>query len=63
MSIVRDYLVDESGNIKSVLIDYDLYKKIEPILLDFALGVAMKEVKNEEQIDLTSAIKMINLER
>lgn len=62
MNIVKDYIVDEYGKIKSVLIDYDLYKKIEPILLDIALGEAMKEVKNEDEIDLTSALKMINIE-
>jgi hypothetical protein len=62
MEIAKEYLVDESGNIKSVLIDIEQYRKIEPIILDHALGEAMTEIEDEEEIDLDDALKLINNE-
>jgi hypothetical protein len=62
MEIAKEYLVNESGNIKSVLIDIEQYRKIEPIILDYALGEAMSEIEDEEAISLDDALKLINYE-
>jgi hypothetical protein len=32
MNITKSYITDESGNIKSVILDYQAYKKIEELL-------------------------------
>lgn len=50
-----DYITDRKGNIKSVVIDYNTYKKIEEVLLDYGLGKAMEEVINDEEFDLETA--------
>ncbi len=50
-----DYITDEQGNIKSVVIDYDTYKKIEEVLLDYGLGKAMEETLEDEEVDLETA--------
>ncbi len=51
MNIMKSYITDESGNIKSVIIDYQVYKKIEELLLDEGLLKAMKDVQNDEEIE------------
>ena len=50
-----NYITDQEGNIKSVILDYHAFKKIEDLLLDYGLGKAMKEVEDEEEIDLERA--------
>lgn len=51
MNIMKSYITDESGNIKSVILDYQVYKKIEELLLDEGLLKAMKDVQNDEEIE------------
>jgi len=51
MNITKSYITDESGNIKSVILDYQVYKKMEELLLDEGLLKAMKEVQNDEEIE------------
>jgi len=53
-----DYITDQGGNIKSVVLDYQTFKKIEEILTDYALGKAMEEVQDDEEVDLETAIKL-----
>jgi hypothetical protein len=55
MDIVKSYLVDEAGNIKNVVVDYQTFRKIEEALLDVGLGKAMEEVADDEEIDLETA--------
>jgi len=53
-----DYITDQQGNIKSVVLDYSTYKKIEEILLNYGLGKAMEEVIEDEEYDLETAKKL-----
>lgn len=53
-----DYITDQGGNIKSVVLDYQTFKKIEEIIIDYGLGKAMEEVQDEEEVDLEEAIKL-----
>ncbi len=53
-----DYITDQSGNIKSVVLDYQTFKKIEEILIDYGLGKAMEEVQEDEEVDLDTAMKL-----
>ena len=53
-----DYITDQSGNIKSVVLDYQTFKKIEDIIIDYGLGKAMEEVQDDEEVDLEEAIKL-----
>lgn len=55
MEIVKSYFVDEAGNIKDVVVDYQTFKRIEDALLDYGLGKAMEEVADDEEIDLETA--------
>jgi putative addiction module component (TIGR02574 family) len=45
MNIAKLYIKDEAGKIKSVILDYKLYQKIEEILLNKDLA----KVENEEE--------------
>ena len=63
MEISKSYITDESGAIKSVVIDFETFKKIEELLLDHALGKAMDEVADDEEYDLKEAkVKLIENE-
>ncbi len=50
MEIAKSYITDEKGSIKSVVIDFEVFKTIEEALLDQGLGEAMKEVKDDPEI-------------
>lgn len=51
MLIQRSYITDDSGNVKSVILDYQTFKKIEEILLDAGLLNAMQELQDEDIVD------------
>jgi len=55
MDIAESFITDASGSIKSVIIDYATFKKIEQILLDEGLAKAMTEIQDEEEVGLEEA--------
>lgn len=55
MEIKKSFIVDDDGEVQSVILDYKSYKKIEELLLDYGLLKAMEEVAEEEEIDLKEA--------
>ena len=55
----RQFIVDESGAIKGVIIDYSIYKQIEEILEDFYLGKIMENCSGEEEFDIEAVKKDI----
>lgn len=57
MTIEKKIIVDENGRPTSVMIDYELFKKLEAIILDMGLAKAMEEVEDEEELDLESTLK------
>jgi len=50
MEIAKSYITDEKGSVKSVVIDFEVFKVIEEALLDQGLAEAMEEVKDESEI-------------
>ena len=58
-----DYVTDHKGHIKSVILDYSTYKKIEEVLLDYGLTKAMEEVEGEEEVDIETAKKITGYDR
>lgn len=63
MSIAKSYIVDETGNPKSVVIDFESFNKIENPLLDYGLGKAMEEVENDEEIDIEEAKRIVGFNK
>ncbi len=61
MNITKSYLTDESVYIKSVVIDYHTYQKLEQMLLDEGLLKAMKEVATEDEVDYEEVRELIKL--
>ncbi|MGB7512072.1 MAG: antitoxin [Pelodictyon phaeoclathratiforme] len=59
MNIAKSYITDESGNIKSVILDYQIYQKIEELLLDDGLLKAMEEVQDEETVEYEEVRELI----
>ena len=59
MNIAKSYITDESGNIKSVILDYQIYQKIEELLLDDGLLKAMEEVQDEETVEYEDVRELI----
>jgi hypothetical protein len=51
MNITKSYITDESGKIKSVILDYEIYQKIEELLFDGGLLKAMEDIQDEETVD------------
>jgi len=60
MEILKQYIVDEKGNVTKVVLDYDIFKKIEELLLDIGLGRAMEEVEDDEELTLDDAKKALS---
>ena len=58
MEIAKEYITDESGAIKSVVIDFTTFKAIEEALLDQGLERAMLEVRNDEELTLSEVMKL-----
>ena len=50
MKIAKSYITDEKGSVKSVVIDFEVFKIIEEAILDQGLAEAMEEVKEESEI-------------
>jgi len=50
MEIAKSYITDEKGSVKSVVIDFEVFKVIEEALLDQGLTEAMEEVKDESEV-------------
>jgi len=60
MNIAKSYITDEAGKIISVILDYQLYQKIEEILLDDGLLKAMSEVRDEESVPYEDVRELIS---
>jgi hypothetical protein len=58
MNLTKSYIVDDSGKPTAVIIDYDQFRKVESLLLDYGLGKAMEEVENDEEVNLEEAKKL-----
>ena len=55
MELAKSFIVNNKGDIQSVVLDYKYYQKIEEMLLDYGLLKAMEEVENDEIITLEEA--------
>jgi hypothetical protein len=61
--LVKSYITDDKGKIESVILDYKTFKRLEEILLDIGLGKAMKEVEENEEIELEEAIRITGFKK
>ncbi|MEE4358797.1 MAG: hypothetical protein V2I97_20170 [Desulfococcaceae bacterium] len=59
MIIDKSYITDEDGNIISVVLDYEMYKKIEELILDSGLLKAMEDVEDEETPDYSEVQDLV----
>jgi hypothetical protein len=55
----KSFIVDKDGAVKSVILDYKEYQKLEEILLDEGLAQAMRETADDEEVDLDEARRII----
>ena len=62
MEIQKSYIVDESGDIKKVILDYESFKKIEELILDLGLAKAMEEASDDDEVDLEQAKILMNFQ-
>lgn len=60
MNIAKSYITDESGKIKSVILDYHIYQKIEEFFLDGGLLKAMEEIQDEETVEYKDVRELIS---
>jgi hypothetical protein len=58
MELTKSFVVDDAGNVKSVILDYEQFKKVEEILLDYGITKAMNEVADDDEISLEEAVKL-----
>jgi len=58
-----DYITDQEGHIKSVVLDYSTYKKIEEVLLDYGLAKAIEETADEDTVDLETAKRLTGYDK
>ncbi len=58
MEITKSYIVNDNGDITSVIVDYENFKKMEALVLDQGLAKAMEEVEDEEEVSLEEAMKL-----
>lgn len=55
MELVKDYIVDEKGKVKKVVLDYEMFRKLEELMLNLGLAKAMEEVSDDEELSLEEA--------
>lgn len=55
MELVKDYMVDETGKVKKVVLDYEMFRKLEELMLNLGLAKAMEEVSDDEELSLEEA--------
>jgi hypothetical protein len=60
MEIAKSYITDEKGSVKSVVIDFEVFKRIEEALLDQGLAEAMEEVKGEPEISAEEVKRVLS---
>jgi len=58
-----DYVTDQEGHIKSIVLDYSTYKKIEEVLLDYGLAKAIEETADEDTVDLETAKRLTGYDK
>jgi len=58
MELTKSFVVDDAGNVKSVILDFEQFKKVEEILLDYGIAKAMNEVADDDEISLEEAVKL-----
>jgi hypothetical protein len=59
--VVKNYIVDEKGEVQSVVIDYESFKKFEELIEDYSLGQLMYEDKDDAEYDITQAMKFLGI--
>jgi len=59
MELTKSFVVDNAGNIQSVILDYEQFKKVEEILLDYGITKAMDDAVNDIEISSEDAVKVI----
>ena len=59
MELTKSFVVDNAGNIQSVILDYEQFKKVEEILLDYGIAKAMDDAVNDIEISSEDAVKVI----
>ena len=52
MEIKKSFIVNNEGEIQSVVLDYKYYQRIEESLLDYGLSKAMEAVEDDDELDL-----------
>jgi|TARA_B100001093_G_C26035514_1_gene679885 hypothetical protein len=55
MELAKEYITNTDGTIKSVVVDYAVFQKIEEVLLDDGLAKAMEEIGDDEVLSLNEA--------
>ena len=55
MEIKKSYITDESGTIKNVVIYLNTFRKIEGLILDQGLAMAMDEVQDDVEYNIEEA--------
>ena len=55
MEIKKSYITDESGTIKNVVINLNTFRKIEGLILDQGLAMAMDEVQDDVEYNIEEA--------
>ena len=58
MELTKSFVVDDAGNVKSVILDYEQFKKVEEILLDYGITKAMDDTVNDIEISSEDAVKV-----
>ncbi|MFI5294437.1 MAG: hypothetical protein ACHQ0Y_05360 [Thermodesulfovibrionales bacterium] len=57
LTLAKKYIVDEKNKKVAVQIPIEIYKKIEEVLEDYALGRYIFEVKDEKSLSIAEAKK------
>ena len=55
LKIKKEYIVDEQNRKKAVLLDIEVFEKIEEIMESFGLGKYMEEAEEDETLSLEEA--------
>jgi hypothetical protein len=57
--MLKEFVTDEKGNIKSVILNYKIFKEVEELIDDYLLGKIMLQSANDDEILFDEAKKMV----
>ena len=59
--MLKEYVTDENGNIKSVILNYQFYKEIEEVIDDYMFGKILEDSEADDELSIEEAKALVGI--